>query len=120
MCVWYLCVCRGSKYFKVVSDWLISDADLYGTILVGGPLRTQCDDVVVLAVVFFALLSRGMLFHSKINLTIFSTDCFKNVKVWGHYPPPVPLLTSLFSPESKFRVLKEYLKFFPKSASKFI
>ena len=43
--IWYLCVCRGSKYFKVVSDWLILDADLYGTILVGGPLRTQFDDV---------------------------------------------------------------------------
>ena len=33
MCAWYLCVCRGLKYFKVVSDWLILDADLYGTIL---------------------------------------------------------------------------------------
>ena len=59
VCVWYLCVCRGSKYYKVVSDWLILDADLYGTILVGGPLRTQFDDVVVLAVAFFALLSRS-------------------------------------------------------------
>ena len=29
VCVWYLCVCRGSKYFKVVSDWLISNANLY-------------------------------------------------------------------------------------------
>ena len=56
ICVWYLCVCRGSKYFKVISDWLI--ADLYGTILVGGPLRTQFDHVVVLAVVFFVLLSK--------------------------------------------------------------
>ena len=55
--MWYLCVCRGSKYFKVVSDWLISDADLYGTILVGGHLRNH-DDVVVFAVVFFALLSK--------------------------------------------------------------
>ena len=54
VCVWYLCVCRGSKYFKIVSDWLTLVADLYGTILVGGPLWTQFDDVVVLAVVFFA------------------------------------------------------------------
>ena len=46
MCVWYLCVCRGSKYFKVVSDWLILDAKLYRTILVGGPLRTQFDDKI--------------------------------------------------------------------------
>ena len=58
MCVWYLCVCRGSKYSKVVSDWLILNVDLYGTILVDRPLRTQFDDVVVLAVVFFALLFR--------------------------------------------------------------
>ena len=57
VCVWYLCVCRGSKYSKVVSDWLILDANLYGTILVCRPLQTQFDDVVVLAVVFFALLS---------------------------------------------------------------
>ena len=58
MCVWYLCACRGSKNFKVVSDWLISYVDFYGTITFGGPLRTLCNDVVVLAVVFFALLSR--------------------------------------------------------------
>ena len=44
----------------VVSDWLILDADLYGTIRVGIPLRTQFDDVVVLAVVFFALVSRSI------------------------------------------------------------
>ena len=56
MYVWYLCVRRGSKYFKVVSDWLTLVSDLYGTILVGVPLWTQFDDVVVLAVVFFALL----------------------------------------------------------------
>ena len=55
MCVWYLCACRGSKHFKVVSDWLTLVADLYGTVLVGRPLWTQSDDVVVLAVVFFAL-----------------------------------------------------------------
>ena len=42
---------------------MISNADLYETILIGGPLRAQCDDVVVLAVVFFALLSRGIGFH---------------------------------------------------------
>ena len=66
--MWYLCVCRGSKYYKVVSDWLILDADLYGAKLVGGPLRTQFDDVVVLAVVFFALLSRGVDFQIFGNL----------------------------------------------------
>ena len=48
------------KYFKVISDWLTLVVDLYGTILVGGPLWTQFDDVVVLSVVFFALLSRGI------------------------------------------------------------
>ena len=32
VCVWYLCVCRGSKYFKVVSDWSTLVAELYGTI----------------------------------------------------------------------------------------
>ena len=36
MCVWYLCVQRGSKYLKAVSDWLTSVSELYGTILVGG------------------------------------------------------------------------------------
>ena len=59
MCVWYLCVHRRSKYFKVVSDWLTLVVDLSGTILVCGPMWTQFDDVVVLAVVFFALLSRS-------------------------------------------------------------
>ena len=68
VCVCYLCVCRGSKYFKVVSDWLILNADLYGTILVGGPLRTQFDDVVVLVVVFFVLLSRSIGFQIFCNL----------------------------------------------------
>ena len=68
VCVWYLCVCRGSKYSKVVSDWLILDADLYGTILVGGPLRTQFDDAVVLVVVFFALLSHSIGFQIFANL----------------------------------------------------
>ena len=38
-------------------------ADLYGTILVGRPLWTQFDDAVVLAVVFFALLSRSIGFQ---------------------------------------------------------
>ena len=66
--MWYLCVCRGSKYFKVVSDWLTLVADLYGTILVGGPLWTQFDDVVALAVVFFALLSRSIGFQIFDNL----------------------------------------------------
>ena len=57
--LWYLCVRGGLKYFKVVSDWLTLVADLCGTILVRRPLWTQFDDVVVLVVVFFALLSRS-------------------------------------------------------------
>ena len=48
------------EIFKVVSDWLTFVADLYGTILVGGPLWTQFYDVVVLAVLFFVLLSRSI------------------------------------------------------------
>ena len=68
VCVRYLCVRRGSKYFKVVSDWLTLVADLCGTILVGGPLWTRFDDVVVLAVVFFALLSRSIGFQIFGNL----------------------------------------------------
>ena len=67
MCVWYLFVSRGTKYFEVVSVWLISDSDLYGTIFIGGPLRTHCDDVV-LAVVFFALLSHSIGFQIFGNL----------------------------------------------------
>ena len=42
-----MCVHRGSKYFKVVSDWLALVSDLYRTILVGGPLWTQFDDAVI-------------------------------------------------------------------------
>ena len=42
--------------------------DLYGTILVGGPMRTQFDDVVVLAVVFFVLLSPSIGFQIFGNL----------------------------------------------------
>ena len=68
VCGIYLCGPRGSKYSKIVSDWLILDADLYGAILVGGPLRTHFDDFVVLAVVFFALLSRSMGFQIFGNL----------------------------------------------------
>ena len=68
MCVWYLCVHRGLKYFKVVSDWLTLVADLYGIILVGRPLQTQFDDVVVLAVVFFPLPSRSIGFQIFRNL----------------------------------------------------
>ena len=68
MWVWYLCVRRRIKYFKVVSDWLTFVADLCGTILVGRPLLTQFDDVVVLAVVFFALLSRSIGFQIFGNL----------------------------------------------------
>ena len=47
VCVVFMCL-RGSKYSKVISDWLILDVDLYGTILSGGHLRTLLDDVVVL------------------------------------------------------------------------
>ena len=68
MCVWCLYIRRGSKYFKVVSAWLTLVEDLYGTILVGGPLWTQFDDAVVLAVVFFALLSRSIGFQIFGNL----------------------------------------------------
>ena len=66
----YQCVCvrRGSKYFKVVSDWLTLVADLNGTILVGGPLWTQFGDVVVLEVVFFAFHSRSIGFQIFGNL----------------------------------------------------
>ena len=64
----YLRVRRGSKYFKVVSDWLTLVADLYGTILVGGPMWTQLDDDVTLAVVFFALLSHSIGFQIFGNL----------------------------------------------------
>ena len=46
VCVCYLCVQKGSKYFKVVSDRLTLVVDLHGTILFGGPLRTQFDDVI--------------------------------------------------------------------------
>ena len=67
MCVWYLCVHRGSTYFNVVSNWLTLVADLYGTIIIGGPLWTQFD-VVVLEVVFFALLSRSIGFQILGNL----------------------------------------------------
>ena len=66
--MWYRCVHRGSKYFKVVSDWLTLVAVLFGTILVGGHLCTQSDDVVVLAVVFFALLSHSICFEIFGNL----------------------------------------------------
>ena len=52
MCL-VLCVCRGSKYSEVVPDWLILNSDLYGTIHDCGPLRTQFNNVVLLAVVFF-------------------------------------------------------------------
>ena len=55
MCVWYSCACRGSKYFKVVFDWLISFAGLCEIIL-GGLMWTQFGDVVVLAVEFLAVV----------------------------------------------------------------
>ena len=68
VCVWFLCVRRGSKYFNVVSDWLTLVVDLYGTILVGRPLWTQFDDAVALAVVFFALFSCNISFQIFGNL----------------------------------------------------
>ena len=73
VCVWYLCVHRGLKYFKVVSDWFTLVVDLCGTMLVGGPLWTQFDEIVVLAVgflavVFIALLSRSVDFQIFGNL----------------------------------------------------
>ena len=55
--------------FKVVSNWLTLVADLYETILVGGTLWTQFDDVVVLAVVFFALLCFLVVLVSKYLVT---------------------------------------------------
>ena len=60
-----MCVCRiyvfaeDQNIIRFVSDLLTLVADLYETILVCGPLWTQFDDAVVLAVVFFASL-----FHS--------------------------------------------------------
>ena len=68
VCVCIYVFCKGSKYFKVVSDWLILDMDLYGTILIGRPLRNQFDDVVVLVVVFLALLSYRIGFQIFGNL----------------------------------------------------
>ena len=70
-----LCVCRGSKYSEVVPDWLILNSDLYGTIHDCGPLRTQFDDVVVLAVVFFALFccSIGFLHPDNSQKSIIKT-----------------------------------------------
>ena len=60
-----------------------------------------------------------MLFHSKSNLTIFSMGCFKNVKLW--LLPPSPSNFVVFSSiVTKFGVLKEYDRFFPKLANKFI
>ena len=63
-----LCVCRGSKYSEVVPDWLILNSDLYGTLHDCRPLRTQFDDVVVLAVVFFSFFSRSIGFQIFGNL----------------------------------------------------
>ena len=68
VCVWYLCVRRGSKYFKVIYEWLTLVADLCGTMLVGRPLWTQFGDVVVLAVIFFVSLSRSIGFQIIGNL----------------------------------------------------
>ena len=62
------CARRGLKYVKVISDWLTLVADLYGTIPVGGRLRIQFDDAVVLAIVFFAMFSRSIGFQIFGNL----------------------------------------------------
>ena len=59
-----------SNTVKVVSDWLTLAADLCETILVSRPLWTQFDDVVVLAVVFFALLSYSIGFQVFGNLIV--------------------------------------------------
>ena len=66
--MWYLCVRREWKCIRVVSDWLTLVVDLYGTVLVGGPLWTQSDDVIVLVVVFFALFSCSIGFQIFGNL----------------------------------------------------
>ena len=63
----------------MVFDWFILVAVLCETILVGGPLWTQFDDVVVLAhkflaVVFFALFSRSIGFQIFGNLKDISVD----------------------------------------------
>ena len=69
-----MCVCgtyvlaEDRNIFQVASDWSTLFADLYGTILVGGPLWTQFDDAVVLTVVVFALLSRSIGFQILGNL----------------------------------------------------
>ena len=79
-----LCVCRGSKYSEVVPDWLILNSDLYGTIHDCGPLRTQFDDVVVLAVVFFALFSRSIgfqIFGTTIQNTMIQ-DMINSETIW--------------------------------------
>ena len=69
MCVWYLCVREASEYLiKVVSNWLTLIVDLCETILIGGPLRTQFDDVVVLVVIFIALFSHSIGFQIFDNL----------------------------------------------------
>ena len=60
MCGWYLCIRRESRYFKVVSDWLTLVADLCRTILVGGPLWTQFD-VVVLAILSLLCFLVGLI-----------------------------------------------------------
>ena len=64
LCAWYLCVCRGSKYFKVIFDRFTLVADLCGTMPVSGHLWTQFDVVLAvefLVVILFALLSRIVL-----------------------------------------------------------
>ena len=98
VCVRYLCIRRWSKYFKVVSDWLTLVVDLYGTILVGGPLWTQFDDVV-LSVVFFALLSRSNGFQ-----------IFGNLK-------DIPLIWCSFSSEQIASLMVLVFQFFSKSST---
>ena len=67
VCFVFMCSQR-IENFKVFSDWSTLIADMYGTILAGGALWTQFDDVVVLAVLFFALLSNSIGFQIFGNL----------------------------------------------------
>ena len=57
------CVCGTDVLAEVIYDWLILDVDLYRTILVGGPLQTQFNDLIVLAV--FSLLCFLIVLVSK-------------------------------------------------------
>ena len=67
VCVIFMCL-QKMEYFRVNSDWLTFVADLYESMLCGGPFWTQSDNVVILAVVFFSLLSRSISFQIFGNL----------------------------------------------------